>query len=172
MLDLTPRILVKRAPTRWGSLEEQLTRFLEFQDVLLYMQSQECFAKCSTPVLVPTRATRITLQELVDRLRLLKIVGRLLEARNVFTLPHLPYLVSRLVNDCNKAVDSIDPGLTPPLIAVIRRKTLEFVQLRLGKHLNDATQPSLLSAILMPEYSYRLKELGVSDDTQKEILEK
>jgi hypothetical protein len=78
------------------------------------MQSQECFAKCSTPVLVPTRATRITLQEPVDRLRLLKIVGRLLEARNVFTLPHLPHLVSRLVNDCNKAVDSIDPGLTPP----------------------------------------------------------
>jgi hypothetical protein len=49
---------------------------------------------------------------------------------------------------------------------------LEFVQLRLGKHLNDATQPSLLSAILMPEYSYRLKELGVSHHTQKEILEK
>jgi len=56
MLDLTHKNLVKRAPTRWGSMEEQLTRFVEYQDVLLLMQVEGCFDKCATPVIVPTRA--------------------------------------------------------------------------------------------------------------------
>jgi hypothetical protein len=171
-LGIVHKNLVKRAPTRWGSLHDQLSTLISFQDVLLLMQAKGCFLKSTTVVRVPTHAETPILAELVERLRFLKVVGRLLEARNVFTLPHLPYLVYRLVDDCQKAIDNIDGDLTLPLIATIRRTMKERVLARLGKHLNDSSQPSLLCAMLLPEYSFRLSQFGVTYDTQRGIVRK
>lgn len=71
--------------------------FVDMQQVLLYMQAEMMFGKCATLIEVPGEDDTPVFKELIDRLRLLKVVGRLLEARGVFTLPHLPYLVHRLV---------------------------------------------------------------------------
>lgn len=171
-LEIPPKILVKRAPTRWGSMEEQLTVFVELQQVLLYMQAELMFEKCSTPIIVPGEDDTAIFNELIDRLRLLKVVGRLLEARDVFTLPHLPYLVHRLVSDCKTAINNINPLRTIPLISTIRKELLKFVEKRLGKHLNDSNQPSLLAAFLTPEYSHRLNDYGVTKETRRAIFEK
>ena len=171
-LKMPAKTLVKRAPTRWGSMEEQLTVFVELQQVLLYMQAELMFDKCSTPILVPGEDDTPVFKELIDRLRLLKIVGKLLESRDVFTLPHLPYLVYRLESDCKAAIADIRANRTIPLISTIRHKLLEFVQQRLGKHLNDSNQPSLLAAFLTPEYSHRLRDFGVSRQTRKAMLSK
>ena len=53
----------------------------------------------------------------------------------------------------------------------ISYRLVEFVMQRLGKHLTDPTQPSLICALLMPEYSYRLSsEFLISDDIVSEVL--
>lgn len=91
----------------------------------------------------------------------------------VYTLPHLPYLVHRLVDDCTKAIASVNLERTMPLIITIRRKCLQSIEKRLSKHLNDPAQPSLIAASLMLEYSHRLhSEFGVEKDVMLAITKK
>jgi hypothetical protein len=63
--------------------------------------------------------------------------------RDVFTLPHLPYLVHRLKTDCQTAVDDIRPNHTIPLIARFDTTTSSLASLIDGLASTSLTAISL-----------------------------
>lgn len=150
--------LKKRAATRWNSLHDVLERFLLLHDELLVMELKGCFKTCKSPVHVPLPDAAPKIQALVDELKIIKVVGRLLESREVFTLPHLPFMVHTLLSKLSEERDWEFAE-----VKAIRKALHDSIVRRLGKHINDPTQPSLLAALLMPHYAGRLHEFVKAD---------
>jgi hypothetical protein len=121
------------------------------------MESEGSFDTCSTLVRVPRPEQSAMIQQFVNYLAEMKVLGRLLESDKIHTLSHLPYFVSILLNkfDPNKECDSATAN-------AIRQSLYDSVERRLGKHINDANQPSLMAAMMSPPYSNRLTDFGVS----------
>lgn len=157
-----PVKLKKRAATRWNSLHDVLERFLLLHDELLVMELNGFFKTCKSPVLVPLPDSAPKIQALVDELKVIKVYGRLLESREVFTLPHLPYIVHKLLSSFE---DEREWQFAE--IKLIRKSLYDSIKQRLGKHVNDPTQPSMLAAFLIPHYAGRLQNFGVAEAVGK-----
>ncbi len=128
------------------------------------MESEGSFDNCSTSVRVPRPEQSAMIQQFVNYLAEMKVLGRLLESDKIHTLSHLPYFVSILLKkfDPNNECDSTTAN-------AIRQSLYDSVDRRLGKHINDANQPSLMAAMMSPPYSNRLTDFGVTLEVLKAV---
>jgi hypothetical protein len=146
---------VLRAPTRWNSLYDALKRFLELQDVLLFMEHRGFFATCASAIVVPRLDDTPSIKALVALLGRIKLIGRLLEAHDVLTISHMPQCVAWLLRQF-APLDDANGGRSLLIIVAARAALHAAVLKRLGKHLNDGANPAVLAALLSPEHSHRL----------------
>lgn len=73
----------------------------------------------------------------------------LLEGQSYYTLPHVPGIVNKLLQMASGDIDPMEPAAIGTFFTSSFRAALER---RLTKYLNDATQPSLIAAVMCPTW--------------------
>lgn len=144
-----------------------LTHYVVFCSCKRCCFYMEVYDKFDGTVIVPRLDVRPALEKIRDMLGEVKIAGRLLESSMIHTLVHMPFIVSCLLK---KFEPSNNSRMEPPLITDVRASLYNSINRRLGKHLTDADQPSLIAALLFPSYSMRLDTFGVLRPTQQAVL--
>jgi hypothetical protein len=165
-----PLSMIRRAPTRWGSLRAVLERFLLLQKPLLYMESQGKFVGCARDVVVPRLEATSTIKGLESLLAQVAIVGRLLEMRDIATIRHVVQIVAHLANVFARPDDE-KLSNEPPNIEIARDSLRRSLVKRMGRYRTDASEPALMATMIDPVYSARLTEFGVTRDVQLSVLE-
>jgi hypothetical protein len=153
-LGLKPKKLIRRAPTRWNSVHDCIDRFLEMKGALAVLLCNGSFDKTAAFVDFPTQSEMALLEATKNLLATVVAVVRALETREC-TLPHVPYFVHLLLTKLDDNDDIAESNRVRAVRASLRRQ----LKKRLGKHLSDATQPSLLAALLFPCHAQRLREM-------------
>jgi hypothetical protein len=154
--------LVRRAPTRWHSLHSSAQSIVLNGDVLQAMSLRGAFDKCQVDVQPLSDNDLIVLGDIVTVLTPVKVIARLLECRDIMMTPMLPFLVGRLLRDLKAMVDR--PPNNSAAIKRFARVLHDDVYRRLGKHMTDSNQPSLMCALLAPWCGTRgLLALGVDE---------
>lgn len=160
------RALVRRALTRWHSLHDSAQSVVLNGDVLQAMAANGEFAACSTPVDALADRELDSLDDIVRVLAPIKVECKLLECRDVFILPALPFLVKHLFDGLANI------RANPPARYEGNAALLTFVDVltsalhvRLDKYLTDGHQPALMCALLAPWCGTRgLQSIGISDE--------
>lgn len=159
------RALVRRALTRWHSLHDSAQSVVLNGDVLQAMAASGDFAACSTPVDALTDRELASLDDFVRVLAPIKVACKLLECRDVFILPVLPFLVKHLFDELAniRANPPARRDGNDALFTFIDVLT-DALHVRLDKYLGDGHQPALMCALLAPWCGTRgLQSLGISD---------
>jgi len=165
-----PLSMIRRAPTRWGSLRAVLERFLVLQKPLLYMECQGKFQGCARDVVVPRLDLTSTIKGLESLLAQVAVVGRLLEMRDISTIRHVVPIVAHLARVfARPSVEQLNNE--PPNVEIARDCLRRSLDKRMSRYLTDASEPALMATMVDPVYSARLTDLGVAKDVQIAVVQ-
>lgn len=157
------RALVRRAPTRWHSLHDSAASVARNGDVLQAMIARQCFAECSVRVDDLTDRDVAMLEDVVHVLEPIKVACKLLECRDVFILPVLPFLVKQIFDALGRIRDNAAADRQD--VRTFGNVLLAALHERLDKYITDGHQPSLMCALLAPWCGTRgLVHLGIGDE--------
>jgi len=143
VLGLKPLQVVKRTATRWNSLFDMLDRFLSVYPGLCVLAAKGSFESCASFIAMPSDGEHLALQRLVEVLRPIKIVSKVLQT-TTNAMAFLPHITMDLYEQLASQPHELN---TIVAFKVALRQQLTS---RLSKHYSDATQPSLLAAMLHP----------------------